>query len=207
MLKLALRAKLGSSNQQVAIESITDGIIKLDGGSYRIILHSSSINFELKSEEEQDALIDIFEGFLNSIGFNIQFLVRTREVYMDGYLDNLDLKINNEQSSIYKVQLKNYRKFVSSLITSNKILNRHFFIVIPLDITSKQDIESIKDQLSLRADIVSKNIARLGISSRQLSSIEAIDLFYSFYSPERSKLQPISEQAMKVMNSEFITRG
>ncbi|MHB1865430.1 MAG: hypothetical protein ACYCPS_04725 [Candidatus Saccharimonadales bacterium] len=197
----------GSSSSQIDIQDITDGIVKLSGNMYRLVLLTGSINFELKSEEEQDALVDIFESFLNSIGFNIQILVRTREIDMDGYLSNLAKKISEETDNIYKVQLKNYRNFVSSLISTNKILNRHFYIVVPLDVDKQLDIGSIKDQLSLRADIISKNLGRLGINCRQLSSLEVIDLFYSFYSPERSKSQPLSDQVLSIMNDAFIVRG
>jgi hypothetical protein len=66
---------------------------------------------------------------------------------------------------------------------------------------------SIRDQLSIRADIVSKNLSRLGITTKQLSSMEVIDLFYSFYSPERSKTQPLSQKALDVMGSEFVLKG
>lgn len=206
MLKLAHHKPEGSSRDQIDIESINNGILKLTGNRYRVVLKTGSINFELKSEEEQDSLIDIYESFLNSIGFNIQLLIRTREIDIDDYLKDLSQKISLEQTTIYRKQLKNYHKFISSLVSSNKILNRQFYIVIPIDLPKKTDTSVVRDQLNLRSDIITKNLARLGINSRLLDSIEVIDLFYSFYSPEQAKIQPISETAFEVINSEFVER-
>lgn len=206
MLKLITAKRQGLSSRQIDIEDITDGIIKLPDNSYASVLLTGSVNFELKSEPEQDALIDIFEGFLNAIGFNFQILIRTREVDMEDYLNNLSQKIALEPIAIYKQQLKHYKKFVLKLITDNKILNRYFYIIVPLKPNQHLDFAGIKDQLNLRLDIVAKNLARMGIASRPLSSIELIDLFYSFYSPERAKSQPLSEQALSVINDQFITR-
>lgn len=207
MLKSVLFNRTGSSIDQIDIEDIKDGVLKLPGNKYRLVLSVSSINFELKSEDEQDTIIDTFEGFLNSINFAIQILIRTREIDMDGYISNLDQKIAKESSmTVYKKQLKNYRHFISTLITSNNILSRQFYIIVPFDPPKNLDTSFINDQLNLRADIVSKNLARLGISSRLLSSIELVDLFYSFYCPIQVKTQPISETALKVMNREFILK-
>ncbi len=205
MLKSVPFSRVGSSSDQIDIEDIKDGVLKLPGNIYRLVLSVSSINFELKSEDEQDTIIDTFEGFLNSINFTIQILIRTREIDMDGYIANLDQKIASEADTpIYNEQLKNYRHFISTLISSNNILSRQFYVIVPFDPPKNLDKSFINDQLNLRADIVSKNLARLGISSRQLSSIELVDLFYSFYCPTQVKTQPISETALKVMNHEFI---
>ena len=205
-MKLAIKPRLGSSSSQIDIDSISDGILTLPGNKHCLILSTTSINFELKSEEEQDALIDTYESFLNSIGFAIQFLIRTREIDMASYLEDLESKIVKEEMPIYKQQLQSYRHFISTLIESNRILSRQFFVIIPYSSTSKTDTSIYKDQLKLRADIVAKNLSRLGIACQELSSLEIIDLFYSFYSPEQAKIQPISDQAIKVMDHDFIRR-
>jgi hypothetical protein len=198
--------KTGSSSSQIDIEDISDAILKLPGNRYRLVMSTTSINFELKSEEEQDALINTYESFLNSISFNIQFLIRTREIDMDSYLNSLSGKIAREALPIYKSQLEGYRQFISNLITANKILSRHFYIIIPYEPPKDHDKGLAHDQLELRADIITKNLNRLGIGCRKLSSIELIDLFYSFYSPELAKSQPISEKVLEVMDSEFISK-
>ena len=79
-----------SARQQIAIKGVRDGILSLPDNNHRSILSVSALNFELKSDEEQDAIIDTYESFLNSIGWPIQILVRTREIDMDNYLENLN---------------------------------------------------------------------------------------------------------------------
>ena len=69
-----------SSRGQIAIKGVRDGILILPNNEYRAILQVSSLNFELRSEEEQDAIIDTYESFLNSVGTNLQILIRTREI-------------------------------------------------------------------------------------------------------------------------------
>lgn len=196
-----------SSRNQIAIKGVRDGILMLPHGQYRAVLQVSPLNFELKSEDEQDAIIDTYEGFLNSVGTSLQILVRTREIDMDKYLEDLRERLDGEIEPIYRDQLENYDEFIRSLIQSNKILTRHFYIVVPYTNTGKADFELIQEQLNLTTDIVAKGMTRLGMHARQLSSLEVLDLFYSFYSPTQAKLQPLTEQALQLLRSALTTRG
>ena len=182
-----------SARQQIAIKGVRDGILILPNNEYRAILQVSSLNFELRSEEEQDAIIDIYESFLNSVGSSLQILVRTREIDMDKYLADLGERLDDEKEEIYRTQLQNYDEFIRSLITTNKILTRHFYIIVPYKPTGKADFDLIREQLNLKLDIVAKGMTRLGMHSDQLTSLEALDLFYSFYSPAQAKIQPLTE--------------
>src|ERR1700687_5188381 len=100
-----------SSRQQIDIKGVKDGVLMLPGNHYRMVLQVSSLNFELKSEEEQDALIDTYESFLNSIGSALQILIRTREIDMDKYLGELAERLDGEIEAIYRAQLINYDEF------------------------------------------------------------------------------------------------
>ncbi|HEY4963911.1 MAG TPA: TraC family protein [Candidatus Saccharimonadales bacterium] len=191
---------------QIDIEGVRDQVLVLPGNSYRAILHVSSVNFELKSEDEQDILIDTFESFLNSVGCPLQILIRTREIDMDKYLDELSERLGSETEDIYRSQLQNYDEFIRSLIMSNRILTRSFYVVIPYDPDTKMEFELVKEQLNLRVDIVSKGLARLGMHSRELTSLEILDLFYSFYSPIQAKLQPLTDQAIHLIHSSFVKK-
>jgi hypothetical protein len=196
-----------SSRGQIAIKGVRDNILLLPNDQYRAVLHVSSLNFELKSEEEQDAIIDTYESFLNSVGSNLQVLIRTREIDMDKYLEELTQRLDGESESIYRKQLKNYDEFIRSLITTNKILTRHFYVVIPYTAGHKADFELIKEQLNLKVDIVAKGMTRLGMHTRQLSSLEILDLFYSFYNPAKSKIQPLTDQALQLIHTALIEKG
>lgn len=195
-----------SSRSQIAIEGARDGILILPNRRYRAVLEASSLNFELKSEDEQDAIIETYESFLNSVGTPLQILIRTREIDMDGYLAELRGRFEGETEQIYRDQLENYDEFIRSLIQSNKILTRHFFVVVPYDAPSKLEFELVKEQLSLTVDIVAKGMTRLSMHARQLTSLEALDLFYGFYNPSAAKVLPLTERALSLIHTQ-LTKG
>lgn len=195
-----------SARQQIAIEGVRDGVLILPGNQYRAILEVSSLNFELRSEDEQDAIIDTYESFLNSVGSSLQILVRTREIDMDKYLADLTERLDYEAEEIYRSQLKNYDEFIRSLITTNKILTRHFYIIVPYKPTDNAEFELIREQLNIKLDIVAKGMMRLGMHTTQLTSLEVLDLFYSFYSPAQAKIQPLTDQALQLIHTALVER-
>lgn len=207
MFALQKSNKKASARAQINIDGVKDGVLMLPGGHYRVALHVSPVNFELKSEDEQDAIIDTYESFLNSVGCPLQILIRTREIDMDKYLGEINERLSGEQEHIYRRQLQNYDEFIRSLITTNKILTRHFYVIVPYDAPAKSDFDSVREQLGLRVDIVMKGLSRLGMQSRELSSLEVLDLFYSFYSPEQAKLQPLTQQALTLLHTSYIQKG
>jgi len=178
----------------------------LPGDRYRKVLQVSPVNFELKSEDEQDAIIETYESFLNSVGIPLQVLIRTRQIDMDEYLETLAERLAAETEPIYRTQLENYDEFIRGLITTNSILSRQFYVIVPCDANSKLDFVTISEQLNLSVDVVSKGLARLGMQSKELSSLEVLDLFYSFYSPEQFKAQPLTEQALELLHTTLIER-
>lgn len=196
-----------SSRTQIAIKGAKDGILILPHDQYRAVLEVSSLNFELKSEDEQDIIIDTYESFLNSVGTSLQILIRTREIDMDKYLEDLGTRLEDETEPIYRQQLKNYDEFIRSLIQSNKILTRRFYIVVPYEGASKVEFDLIKEQLGITVDIVAKGMMRLGMHARELSSLEILDLFYSFYNPTQAKIQPLTDRALQMIHTALIQKG
>ncbi len=207
MLGLRKSKKKTSSRNQIAIKGVRDGILMLPNNEYRAILQVSSLNFELRSEDEQDAIIETYESFLNSVGTSLQILIRTREIDMDKYLEDLAERLDGETVPIYRTQLENYDEFIRSLITDNKILTRHFYIVLPYKVSGKVDFDLVSEQLKIQLDIVSKGLGRLGMHADQLDSLEVLDLFYSFYSPTQAKIQPLTEQALQIIHTALIQKG
>jgi hypothetical protein len=192
-----------SSRRQIDIKGVRDGILILPNNKYRSVLEISSVNFELKSEAEQDALIDTYQSFLNSLATSLQIVVRIREMDMDKYLDDFNARMQQEDEQIYKDQVQNYTEFVRSLITKNKILSRHFYVILPFD-GKEKDFGLIKEQLSTNADIVTKGLARLGMQAKPLDSLELLDLFYGFYSAGQAKRQPLKKQTMQLLTEGYL---
>ncbi|MDO8658756.1 MAG: TraC family protein [Candidatus Levybacteria bacterium] len=189
-----------SSRRQIQIKEVKDGILILPNNEYRIVVETSSINFELKSEEEQDVLIDSFQNFLNSLPCQIQILVRVREVGIDRYLEQISQSKNVEKEKVYKSQINNYCEFIKDLVSGNKILSRRFYVVITYKHLDKdKDFNLIREQINLNRDILLKGLEKLGMKAKPLDSLEVLDLFYSFYNPLQHKTQELKGQTIQVL--------
>lgn len=191
---------IAPARDQIKIKKITDNILVLPNNEYRMILETSSINFELKSEEEQDVIIDSFQNFLNALPCQIQILVRVREVDVDKYVEDLETQRNKESEPIYKEQIKNYSDFVKKLVSGNTILSRRFYIVIPYHNTDRgEDWKLIKEHLNLNMDIVMKGLERIQMRAKPLTSLEIINLFYAFYNGDNLKTQPVTRESLEAL--------
>ena len=186
-----------SSRRQIQIKEVRDDILILPNKKYCTYLETSSINFELKSEEEQDVIIDSFQNFLNSLPCTLQFVVRIRELDVERYLERLTSKSQQEKETVYKEQVENYKTFIQTLISGNKILSRRFYIIISYIPTDTSDFSLIKEQLYVNRDIVIKGLEKMGMKARALNSLEILNLFYSFYNPRLAKIQELNGETIK----------
>ncbi|HUA13577.1 MAG TPA: TraC family protein [Candidatus Sulfotelmatobacter sp.] len=178
-----------SSRKQVSIKSVSDSILELDNNEYRAILEVNSINFELKSDIERDATIDIYQSLLNSLPCPVQIVVRVRSIDIDSYVASFS-SFAAVENRIYKTQISNYQQFVKKLVRENKILTRRFYLIIPFE---AKDKANHTENLNLYCDILTKNFNKLGILTKRLTNLEIVNLFYGFYDAEKSKNQPLSE--------------
>lgn len=194
------KSKKSSSRGQIQIKEVVDNILVLPGNEYRQILETSSVNFELKSEEEQDVIIDSFQNFLNSLPCEIQILVRVREVDIDRYIEDIGKTKDKETIPAYKKQIEGYCTFVKKLVSGNKILSRRFYIVIPYKHTERhQDMKLIKEHLNLEKDIIIKGLERMQMKARSITGLEILNLFYGFYNPESLKTQVITRETVEAI--------
>ena len=194
-----------SSRKQIGIKEVKDGILILPGNEYRTVIETSSVNLELKSEAEQDVLIDSFQNFLNSLSIPIQILIRVREVDIDSYLEKIKKQKQTEKEKIYKNQIDNYSSFVEKLVSGNKILSRRFYIIIPYKQTEKQnDFKLIKEQINMQRDLVTKSLEKIGIKTRTLNTLEVLELFYNFYNPAQIKTQGITEEILTNQTKNYV---
>jgi hypothetical protein len=194
------KSKRSSSRAQIQIKEVIDNLLVLPNNEYRLILETSSVNFELKSEEEQDVIIDSFQNFLNSLPCEIQILVRVREVDIDRYIEDIGKTKDKETIAAYKKQIEGYCSFVKKLVSGNKILSRRFYIVIPYKHTERhQDMKLIKEHLNLEKDIIVKGLERMQMKARSISGLEILNLFYGFYNPESLKTQAITRETVEAL--------
>jgi len=200
------------SQNLIPIKEIKDGLLILKDGSIRLILMNSSVNFALKSSDEQTALIAQYQNFLNSLDFSVQFFITSRNLNIDPYIETLRKREEETTSELLKIQINEYMDFVKEFVSTTQIVSKSFYTVIPYSlsmITSKgmpifdklkemlpkakpkapvaqiaQDqFEEGKLQLEQRADTVIQGLARIGIRSVPLNTEELIELFYGLYNP------------------------
>lgn len=177
----------------------------LKNKSFRGILMISSVNFDLKSEEEQNAIIYQFQSFLNSLDFSCQIIVQSRRLNITGYFDKLREFEEKQENELLKIQTTEYRKFIEGMVSGGTIMTKQFFVVVPyslgeglnnggaLKINSKvpsftqETIKRCKEQLMQRMEFVAIGLRRCGLNIVPLTSPEIIELFWGLHHPKEAE--------------------
>lgn len=192
-----------STQQFVAIQKIKDGVLYLKKGGLRRVIIVSGINFDLKSEAEQNLILSSFQNFLNTLDFSAQFFIHSRKVNVDGYLDRMTERKEKEENELLRIQIEEYINFIKTFVEENKIISKTFFVVVPYDISAT--IEQAKgifsflgkqkgddntaqqehlQQLAERVDEVLEGLSQIGLRGVALEDEELTELFYNLYNPE-----------------------
>ncbi len=201
-----------AAQQFLEFSQIKNGVVVLKDKALRGILMVSSINFELKSEDEQKAIIYQFQSFLNSLDFSCQIIVRSRRLNITGYFDKLKELEEKQENELLKLQTAEYRKFVESLVDEGTIMKKEFLVVTPFSLSeakgvggtgaikellskdgrgsglSDEAFERCKDQLWQRMEFVAIGLRRCGLTAMPLTTPELIELFWSWHHPKESEL-------------------
>jgi type IV secretory pathway VirB4 component len=202
------KAHPGKTTQSfLKISEIKNDTVILDDGSLRAIVAVSSTNFDLKSQEEQDALIYSFQRFLNSLEFPIQILMQSRKMEIGNYLEKLKKLAEKQTNELLRVQTTEYMEFISRLIENASIMNKNFYVIVPLgeNILPKapgffsklfasgnakqtaeriENFEKAKEKLDTRVLAVAANLSSLGVKGQRLKTEEIIQLYYDSYNFE-----------------------
>jgi len=123
-----------STQEFLEIKDVREGILVLKNNNIRGILMVSSINFALKSDREQSAIISAFQSFLNTLDFSCQIIVRSRRLNITPYLDELREMENKQTNDLLRKQTNSYRKFIQKMVKGQTIMTKNFYLVIPYDI-------------------------------------------------------------------------
>lgn len=200
-----------STQDFMPIKEIRDGVMIIKDGSYRMVMMASSLNFALKSEDEQEAIIYQFQNFLNSLDFPVQIFIESRKLNIEPYLATLQEAEKKQASELLKIQIKEYMEFVKGFVSSNDIVSKMFYIVVSYqssaDILKKsffsdfvsglkgpkdkkeianianEDFGKCKIQLQQRVDVVIQGLVRCGVRVVPLNTEELIELFYKLFNP------------------------
>jgi type IV secretory pathway VirB4 component len=192
-----------STQAYLDIAEIKEGTVVMKDGSLRAILVVSSVNFSLKSGDEQNALIAAYQNFLNGLEFSIQILMQSRKLDIHSYLDKLRAVMQQQTNELLRMQTQEYIEYVGKLIEFASIMNKTFYVVIPLTtaavqpgIMSKitglfspsrqisghtQEFEKAREELSKRVNQVASSLGSMGLKTIVLSTEELVELMYNSY--------------------------
>jgi len=116
-----------AAQQFVPLREVRDGIVLMKDGGMRAILMASSINFALKSEDEQQAILGQFQQFLNTLDFSLQIYVQSRELDITPYLELLRAREPGQDNDLMRVQLREYIGFIEHFTTETDIMTKSFW--------------------------------------------------------------------------------
>lgn len=199
-----------AAQQLLAIDAIKSDTVILKDGSLRILVMCSSLNFALKSAEEQDAITYQYQNFLNSLDFPIQIVTLSRLLNITPYIETLKNRQKEEDNEYVKIQIGEYIEFIQTLVGTTNIMSKTFYVIVPYAapvLDRKGFLQNTLSTLGLsggrssagneeegafeehrlqawqRAETVIEGLKSFGIRSAPLNTEELVELFYGLYNP------------------------
>ncbi len=200
-----------STQAYLDIAAIKDNVVVLKDGGLRAVLLASSLNFALKSPQEQEDIVLRYQGFLNGLNFPIQIVLQSRKLDLTDYLAKLSQRAESEQREQIRAQTTSYVEFMERLISVANIMDKRFYVVVPYDpiglkqrsffdklfnpakqVTLTMTDKEFADftvQLSERVNLIASGLGSFGVKSAQLNTQQLIELYYATYNPEEAVKQ------------------
>ena len=205
------------------VEDIREGVLILKNYTIRGILLVSSINFALKSDDEQNAIISAYVSFLNSLDLPLQILIQSRQLDLEQYLNYLKEAEAHQTNDLLKIQMTEYRQYVTELVQMGNIMTKRFYVIVPYepfqskgrsfwqrvgDVASPTGVVSVSQKIFLSrqkelfivVDKILSGLASMGLRSQVLDTQSLIELFYNTYNPtvaRNEKLEDINKLMME----------
>ncbi|MEA3304551.1 MAG: hypothetical protein U9Q15_02225, partial [Patescibacteria group bacterium] len=121
---------MASTQMYLKIAEIRDNVVVMKDGSMRAVLKTSSVNFDLKSKEEQESIIYGYQQFLNSLEFPVQFLIKSRKLNIEEYLDMLRGKAQEQKNELIRKQTYEYIEYIARLVDIADIMRKDFYVIV-----------------------------------------------------------------------------
>lgn len=218
-VRQGVQKQLISTQRYLQFAEVHDDILILKNGGLRAVLEVDSVNFNLKSSAEQEALINSYQGFLNVLNFPVQICIRSRKLDIDTYIANLRKQQTQHTNELLREQMGGYIEFVQKLVEYSDIMEKKFFVVVPLNaggndnkstwesfleyispedtvssiMTRKREFRNKKKTLDARVNTVKTSLESCGLGVNQLNTEQIIQIFYQAYNPDLARTQKISE--------------
>ncbi len=207
---------LSSTQRFLPIAEIHHDTVVLKNGGLRGILMVEAINFNLKSETEQQGIIAGYQSFVNTLSFPIQISVRSSKMNISPYLQHLRGLGNVQKNELLRQQTLAYADFIEKLVDVADIMQKRFYVIIPLDqnVRSKTLLEqffgwispddssakvaqrhrefvSAEKLLHDRLNLVETGLQNVRLQTRRLPTRELVELYYQIYNPKTSMEQKL----------------
>ena len=205
--KLATEPSSSPTQKYLDVAEVKDDVVILKSGALRAILAVSAINFDLKSTDEQTAIIGQYQNFLNSVDFPVQILISSRKLDMRKYFSFILSKEKAQPNELLRLQLSEYKNFIEQLVSGSNIMEKNFYIIIPFSpienkdkgffsnlgnlmnpqkniIEKNENFETYKNQLFQRVDHIIAALSGIGLRIAPLKTEELIELLFNSYNPE-----------------------
>ena len=217
MFKKTSVSKPGVPSQRyLDIAEIKEDVVVLKDGTMRAVLLISSINFALKSTDEQSAIVQAYMQFLNGINFNIQVVIQSRRMNIDDYTVKLHAAEKEQSNELLRRQISDYRDYVKQLVELGEIMQKHFYVVVPLDPAtdgqkgfwarftevltpamairlSDDRFRKNKENLMLRINQVIAGLQGMSLNAVMLDTQGLIEMYYTVYNPETFESQRMTD--------------
>jgi type IV secretory pathway VirB4 component len=219
-----------STQNSLLIAEIRDGIVIMQDGSYRAVLIAQSINFDLMSPQEREGVEFAYQGFLNSLYFPVQIVLRSRRIDLRNYMNKLDKRRSEQDNILIGLLMDDYIAYVQYLAESANIMDKQFYVVIPFyppmrealvnkasklagGVKKKSEVITISEDEFVKAKTEMKNrvqaaleaMNQMGVQAVPLNTQELIELYYQYYNPDTAEAQPLIDY--RDLEGEMVTKG
>lgn len=198
------------------IAEIRNDTVILKNGGIRAIIQVEAMNFNLKSETEQQGIIAGYGNFVNTLSFPVQIYIRSMRTNIDAYLADVRKMVDTHENQLLKDQTLSYVSFMQKLLEVADIMQKRFYIIIPVDrnVRKKTLIEKFFDwihpddslaksayrsrelsrglkDLTERVDLVQTGLTTIGLTSKRMNTRDLLELYYQIYNPKTSQHEKI----------------
>ena len=224
-----------STQNSLQIAEVRDGLVIMNDGSFRSVIMVKSINFDLMSPQEREAVEFSYQGFLNSLYFPVQIFIHSRKVDLGPYIEKLDKIRTEHENMLLSLLMEDYINFMDQLALQTNIMDKKFYVVVPYFpvadvqkalsaskglltgaaglfnnkeqhvVVNETDLNKAKDELKNRVQSVLSGLLQCGVQGLPLDTQELIELYYDVYNPDTATRQALKN--FNDLNAPIITKG
>lgn len=229
------KSAVNSTQNSLQVAEVRDGIVIMNDGSYRSVVMVKSINFDLMSQQEQEAVEYSYQGFLNSLYFPIQIFLRSQRIDLQPYIEKLDKIRTEHDNMLLALLMEDYIGYIDALSQQTNIMDKKFYVVIPFFpvadaqkalsqsknfltglggllnnkeqhvVINEKELENAKTELRNRVQAVLSGLLQSGIQGLPLDTQELIELYYDTYNPDTATRQQLKN--FNDLSADVITKG